>query len=316
MRILVIGAGAIGGYLGGRLLEAGRDVTFLVRPRRANELARTGLAIRSSFGDVDLPTPPVIPEDALAATFDLVLLACKAYDLEGAMASFTPAVGPDTAILPLLNGIRHLKALQERFGTAAVLGGQCMISTTLDPNGRIVHLGDAHILTFGELTGHCSTRVEMIAAELSGARFEVRSSAAILQDMWEKWVFIASSAGITCLMRAAIGDIVNAGAADLATGLFAECSAIAAKQGFPPRQEFAERTRTMLTTPASPFTSSMLRDIERGAPVEADHILGDLLRRAGPAADKPLLRLAYNHTKVYETRRARSGAPHCAGVAS
>lgn len=317
MRILVIGAGAIGGYFGGRLLEAGRDVTFLVRPRRAAELARTGLAIRSRVGDVDLPTPPVIPEDALAATFDLVLLACKAYDLEGAMTSFTPAVGPDTAILPLLNGIRHLKLLQERFGTAAVLGGQCLISTTLDPDGRIVHLGDAHILTFGELTGHCSTRVEMIAAELSGARFEVRSSDAILQEMWEKWVFIASSAGITCLMRAAIGDIVNAGAADLATGLFAECSAIAAKQGFPPRQEFAERTRTMLTTPASPLTSSMLRDIERGAPVEADHILGDLLRRAGPAVDKPLLRLAYSHTKVYETHRARTGAaPHYAGVAS
>ena len=308
MRILVVGAGAIGGYFGGRLLEAGRDVTFLVRPRRADELARTGLSIRSRLGDVDLPRPPVISEDALAETFDLVLLACKAYDLDGAMASFAPAVGGDTAILPLLNGIRHLDTLQARYGAAAVLGGQCLISTTLDPDGRIVHLGDAHTVTFGELSGSYSTRVEAIAAELSGARFEARSSNAILQEMWEKWVFIASSAGITCLMRAAIGDIVTADAADLAIGLFAECTAIAATEGFPPRPEFTERTRTMLTAPASPLTASMLRDLERGAPIEADHILGDLLRCAGPMADKSLLRVAYSHTKAYEARRARTGA--------
>jgi len=117
MRILVFGDGAIGGYFGGRLLEAARDATVLARPRRAAELARTGLSIRSRVGDVDLPTPPVIFEDALAETFDLVLLDCKAYDFKGAMASLAPAVGPDAAILPRLNGVRHLDALQARFGT-------------------------------------------------------------------------------------------------------------------------------------------------------------------------------------------------------
>jgi 2-dehydropantoate 2-reductase len=308
MRILVLGAGAIGGYFGGRLLAAGRDVEFLVRPRRAAELGRTGLSIRSSVGDVDLPAPPVVSEDALAARFDLVLLACKAYDLEGAMASFAPAVGADTAILPLLNGMRHLDALQARFGPEPVLGGQCLVSTTLDAEGRIVHLGDAHTLTFGELNGSRSARIEALAAELSDARFEARASNAILQEMWEKWVFIAAGAGITCLMRAAIGDIVAAGAADLATALFTECAAIAAREGFPPRPEFAARTRAMLTAPASPMTASMLRDIARDAPIEADHILGDLLRRAGPPADNSLLRLAYAHTKAYEARRARTAS--------
>jgi 2-dehydropantoate 2-reductase len=155
-------------------------------------------------------------EDKLAETFDLVLVACKAYDLDGAMASFAPAVGPNTAILPLLNGIRHLDMLQARFGAAHVLGGQCVISTTLDPEGRIVHLADAHTLTFGEPDGSASSRIKMIGSEFSGARFEARPSNAILQEMWEKWVFIAASAGITCLMRAAIGEIVAAGAADLA----------------------------------------------------------------------------------------------------
>ena len=246
MRTLVVGAGAIGGYFGGRLLETGRDVTFLVRPRRAAELARTGLAIRSRLGDADLPEPPLVSADKLAETFDLVLLACKAYDLDGATASFAPAVGPDTAILPLLNGIRHLDVLQARFGGTHVLGGQCVISTTLDPEGRIVHLGDAHTLTFGELDGSASARIETIGSEFSGARFEARPSNAILQEMWEKWVFIAASAGITSLMRATIGDFVAAGAADLAAMLFAECAAIAAKDGFAPRPAFVERTRTML----------------------------------------------------------------------
>jgi 2-dehydropantoate 2-reductase len=170
--------------------------------------------------------------------------------------------------------------------------------------GRIVHLGDAHTLTFGELDGSASARIEAIGNEFSAARFEARPSNAILQEMWEKWVFISASAGITCLMRAAVGDIVAAGAADLAAMLFAECAAIAAREGFAPRPEFAERTRAMLTAPNSPLTASMLRDIERGALVEADHILGDLLRRAA-STDGSLLRIAYTHAKAYEARRAR-----------
>jgi len=172
---------------------------------------------------------------------------------------------------------------------------------------RIVHLADAHMLTFGELDGSASARIETIGSEFSGARFEARPSNAILQEMWEKWVFIAASAGITCLMRATIGDIVAAGAADLAAMLFAECAATAAKDGFAPRPAFVERTRTMLTAPNSPLTASMLRDIERGALIEADHILGDLLRRAA-STDGSLLQIAYAHAKAYEARRARNRA--------
>ncbi|MGO8920017.1 MAG: 2-dehydropantoate 2-reductase [Stellaceae bacterium] len=309
MRILVVGAGAIGGYFGGRLLEAGRDVTFLVRPRRAAALAATGLSIRSKFGDVHIAAPPTVTEDALTGGVDLVLLSSKAYDLEGAMASVAPAVGPQTAILPLLNGLRHLEALAARFGATPVLGGQCLISTVLDPEGRILHLNDTHSLTFGELDGSRSARAEAIAAALSGARFETRLSETILQEMWEKWVFIATGAGITCLMRATLGDIVAAGAADLALALFDECAGIAATQGFPARPAFLERTRLAFSAPGSPLTASMLRDIERGAPVEAEHILGDLLRRAGaPTTERSLLRIALAHVKAYEARRAREHA--------
>jgi 2-dehydropantoate 2-reductase len=305
MRILVVGAGAIGGYFGGRLLQAGRDVTFLVRERRAAQLAKTGLVIRSKFGDAKLPSPPTVATDKLRGPFDLVLLSLKAYDLAAAADSFGPAVGPDTAILPLLNGMGHIDFLAKRFGRAAVLGGMCVISTTLDADGHVLHLNDTHLLSFGELDGAASDRTEKIAAALTGANFESRLSQAILQEMWEKWVLIASMAGINCLMRATVGDIVAAGAVNFSTAMLDECSAIAAANGHMPSDATRQRSQTMLTTAGSTFAASMLRDIERKAPIEADHIVGDLLQRGAGKADYPLLRIAYAHLKAYEARRKR-----------
>ena len=310
MRILVVGAGAVGGYFGGRLLEAGRDVTFLVRPRRAAELAKHGLRIRSPVGDFHHPSPPIVLQEDLKEPFDLILLSCKAYDLEGAIASFAKAVGPATAILPLLNGMRHIDRLTERFGPERVLGGQCAISATLGPDGEVVHFNDWHALSFGELDGSRSQRIETIASALLNAGFDARLSDEIQQEMWEKWVFIATAAGITCLMRSAVGDYVAAGAADLALGLLAECASIAALQGFPLREPALERGRTALTAVSSPLKASMLRDIEGGKPVEGDQILGDLLRRAAKPDEISLLRIATLHVKAYElARKGREVAP-------
>ncbi len=316
MRVLVVGAGAVGGYFGGRLLQAGRDVTFLVRPPRAAALAKHGLSIRSPRGDFRLPAPPTVTEGAIANPFDLVLLSCKAYDLDGAMASFARAVGPRTAILPLLNGMRHLDVIANRFGPDHALGGLCVISATLGADGGIVHLNDLHSLTFGELDGSRSPRIDAVASALTGAGFDARLSDAIRQDMWEKWIFIAALAGITCLMRATIGDIVAAGAADLSTGLLDECAAIAASEGFPPRKPFLEGVRATLQAPGSPLTASMLRDIEDGKPVEADAILGDLLRRASKADAHSLLRIACAHVKAYEARREHSAREKTASAST
>jgi 2-dehydropantoate 2-reductase len=306
MRTLVVGAGGIGGYFGGRLLEAGRDVTFLVRSRRAAELAKSGLVIRSRFGDATLSKPPTILAENLREMFDVVLLSCKAFDLEGAIASFAPAVGPETVILPLLNGMRHLDVLDERFGRDRVLGGQCVIAVSLSEQHEIVHLNETHDLSFGERDGTRSDRAKAIASVLSNAKFNARLSERIIPEMWEKWVFIATSAGITCLMRAAVGDIVAAGAAGYATTLLDECAAIASRQGFPPSVSSIQQTRAILTTSGSGLTASMLRDIERRAPIEADHIIGDLLGRGDEqAGTSPLLRIVYAHLKAYEARRAR-----------
>ncbi len=311
MRILVLGAGATGGYFGGRLLEAGRDVTFLVRPRRAAELARSGLRIRSRFGDVHVPQPPTVVAEGLRETFPVVLLSAKAYDLENAIESLAPAVGADTAIVPLLNGMHHLDVLDARFGRARVLGGQCVIAATLNEQHEVVHLNDQHAISFGERDGGLSDRVRTLAQEFEGARFGVRAATEILLEMWEKWVFLASLAGGTCLMRAAIGEIMDApGGADFLGGLLEECRSIAARCGYTPRENSLQRMRQVLTAAGSNFTASMLRDVERHGPIEADHVIGDLIERAGNlSCDR--LRLAYTHLKAYEARRrAAASASH------
>jgi 2-dehydropantoate 2-reductase len=315
MRILVVGAGAIGGYFGGRLVEAGRDVTFLVRPRRAAELAAGGLVVNSATGDFTRPAPPTILAPDLDCPFDLILLSCKAYSLGDAILSVSPAVGPNTAILPLLNGMRHLDILDQRFGEARVLGGQCVIAATLDAEHRVIHLNQSHELSFGERGGAMSDRVRAIADEMGGAAFEARASERILAEMWEKWVFLAAFAAGTCLMRAAVGDIAEApGGTAMMRQLLDECRTVAEAGGFAPRDAFIERTRGLLTAAGSPLTASMLRDIENRNPIEADHILGDLIgrgdRTGSLAREGSLLRLAYTHLKAYEARLDRTQSGH------
>ncbi len=304
MRTLVVGAGAVGGYFGGRLLEAGRDVTFLVRPRRAAQLAKTGLVIKSpAYGDFRQPSPKTVQADALREPYDLILLSCKAYDLEDAITSFAPAVGPKTAILPILNGIRHVEVLEQRFGAGAVMGGLAYIASNVDDEGRIVHLNSNHLICFGELDGTVSPRAKAIADEMTGARFDWKLRDAIVQEMWEKWVFIATGAGLTCLMRASVGDVEAAGGAPLAIHLAEECASIAASQGHRPSDTSMENTRKTFTTKGSTLTASMFRDIERGGRTECEHLLGDLYRRGTPDS-VPMLRSAYTHVAAYEIRRA------------
>jgi 2-dehydropantoate 2-reductase len=304
MRVLVVGAGAIGGYFGGRLAKAGRDVTFLVRSGRAAQLRERGLWIRSPRGDVEIQSPSLVTAEELREPFDLVLLSCKAYDLATAIQAFTPAVGPGTTILPLLNGMRHLDVLDAAFGAKAVLGGLCLISTALDANGTIQHRNETHTLTFGERHARRTARIEAISTVLDGANFDATLTESIVQDMWEKWAFIASLAGSTCLMRAPLGDILTTAVGELPASILSECAEIAKRAGFPLRAEVLPKLEHVLMQPGSTLSASMLHDIERGAHTEADQILGDLLqRREGLKA--PFLELAYAHVKAYETRRAR-----------
>ena len=305
MRVLVVGAGAIGGYFGGRLLQAGRDITFLVRPRRAQELASAGLVIKSPGGDVTLKQPPTVQADALKETFDVVLLSCKAFDLADAIKSFAPAVGPQTSIIPLLNGMRHLDVLDSAFGRARVLGGLCAIAVTLNEAREVVQLAPMQSLTYGERDGQLSERVRAIDGIFKSGNFGAVASEHILHDMWEKWVFLASLAASTSLMRTSLGNILAApGGKDFVLGILDECRAIATAEGYPPRAPFIDRTLGMLTTEGSPLNASMFRDIKAGLPVEADHVVGDLIGRADTAkVPVSRLRVAYTHLKAYENQR-------------
>jgi len=305
MRILVVGAGAIGGYFGGRMLQGGCDITFLVRPRRAAELASAGLVIKSPNGDVTLKNPPTVQADALKEKFDVVLLSCKAFDLDDAIKSFAPAVGDKTAIIPLLNGMKHLDALDGKFGRERVFGGLCAIAVTLNEKREVVQLQPMQSLGFGERDDTMSDRVRAIADDFAKGNCGTAASEHVIQDMWEKWVFLASLAASTSLMRASVGEILSApDGKDFLLGMLDESSAVATAEGHTPNGPFFQRTRGMLTTEGSPMTASMFRDIQAGLPVEADHVIGDLVARADAAKiPVPKLRIAYTHLKAYEVQR-------------
>ena len=304
-RFLVLGAGAVGGYFGGRLAEAKADVTFLVRPARAAALSEHGLAIESTFGDIKLPVR-VAMADTLSGVFDTVLLAAKAYDLEQAIAAIRPAVGPETAILPVLNGLVHLDRLDAAFGRERVLGGVAYIAATMTAEGTIRHLNRVHGITFGERSVAISCRVETIARAFAATPVGASASENIMTDMWEKFVMISSLAGMNCLMRGSVGDIL---AADDGEGLMlemlAECEVVATASGFPPRPEHREQCRAMLTERGSNFSASMRRDLEAGLRTEGDQVLGDMWRRArATGTEAPLLRTAVCHLQVHERRLA------------
>jgi 2-dehydropantoate 2-reductase len=303
MRILIVGAGSTGGYFGGRLAQAGRDVTFLVRPARAALLNANGLQIKSPHGDVAL-TPQLVTAGNIGETFDAVLVTVKAFSLEQALDDFAPAVGPETMILPVLNGMKHVGRLAARFGEKAVVGCVCKVATVLDDMGRIVQLAPFHELVYGELSGTPSVRTDELDAAMQGAGFVARLSHAIEREMWEKWVLLATLGGITCLVRGNVGEIEAApGGLDFVQRFLAEVVSVARTSLKAPSEDFMANARAKLTEKSSTLTSSMYRDLQKGSPIEADQIIGDLLARAQLAhVSTPLLATAYTHLSVYQSR--------------
>jgi 2-dehydropantoate 2-reductase len=309
MRILIVGAGATGGYFGGRLAQAGRDVTFLVRPGRAGQLRRDGLRIVSPHGDVSLQ-PRLLVTGEITAPFDIVILAVKAYALDQALEDLAPAIGPDSMIVPFMNGMRHIDRLIERFGEAPVLGGVCVVATTLDPDGRIVQLSEAQALAYGERNGVVSARLRALDGVMQGAGFNARLSDTIVREMWEKWVTLATAGGITALLRGNVGEIEAVpGGVSLVLRFLAETMSVAGASGIVLPESFAARARGLLTAKGSAFAPSMYRDLQVNAPVEVEQILGDLLDRARSfSLAAPLLEAAVAQLRVYQNRVVTAGA--------
>ncbi|MEU4672766.1 2-dehydropantoate 2-reductase [Amycolatopsis sp. NPDC023774] len=302
-RILVVGAGATGGFFGGRLAQAGRDVTFLVRPGRAAALMERGLRI-TGLGEETVLTPKLVRAGELTEPYDLVLFTVKAAGLEQAIEDVAPAVGPDTLVLPVLNGLRHIDALVARFGEKRVLGGVAIVMTTVDGAGDIRRLFDLQSLTYGARTGPAPAGLAEAHELLSGAGFDTALSPDITAAMWAKWVFIASIGAVTSLMRGTVGDVAGQpGGIAFAEAVVAECAAVAAAAGHPPAAAVLANARGTVTEVGSPRAPSLYRDLTAGLPVEGEQIFGDLVDRAHAlGVSVPLLELVRLNLRVYQSR--------------
>ncbi|HWD02583.1 MAG TPA: 2-dehydropantoate 2-reductase [Amycolatopsis sp.] len=302
-RILVVGAGATGGFFGGRLVQAGRDVTFLVRPQRAKVLAERGLRI-TGRGEQTVLTPQLVQADRLTEPYDLVLFTVKAAGLEQAVDDVAPAVGPRTLVLPVLNGMRHVDVLTARFGEERVLGGVALVATTVDGAGDIRRLVDMQSLTYGARTEPAPPELEGVHELLSDAGFPATLASDITARMWAKWVFIASIGAVTALMRGTVGDVAGQpGGIAFAESVVAECAAVAKAAGYPVAATALENARANVTEVGSPRTPSLYRDLTAGLPVEGEQIFGDLVDRAHAlGVSVPLLELVRLNLRVYQSR--------------
>lgn len=303
MRLLVVGAGSTGGYIGGRLAQEGQDVTFLVRRGRAERLRRDGLRIVSPLGDATVE-PQLVTADTLDETFDAVLLSVKGFQLDAALDDLGPAVGLDTMILPVLNGMRHMEILARRFSAGNLVGCALKIATMLDDEGRVVHLSPLQDLAYGELDGGTTRRIQALHELMRAGGFQPRLSHEIRREMWEKWILLATIGAVTCLMRGPIGEIEAAPSGPaFALAVLDEAVATVRAIGTGPSEAFLTATRDQLTAKGSPLTSSMYRDLLNGRQVEVENIIGDLVRAAaGAGIETPLLAAAYTHLSVFQNR--------------
>ncbi|ADU29673.1 ketopantoate reductase family protein [Evansella cellulosilytica] len=307
MKILIVGAGAVGGYFGGRLIEKGEDVTFLVREQRKQQLQEHGLVINSVHGDVKLH-PKMIVGNENDEPFDIVIIATKAYHLEDGLRTVEPFVREYTTIIPLLNGIEHMELLHTYFSPEQVLGGLCFIEATLNKEGAIIQKSNIHSLIFGEWSGKVTDRAKEIENAFSNTKASFQLSENIQQEMWHKYLFISTFSGITALMRSPIGPI-----RDTMEGrtyiqqLFEEIRITMVEHGAPIATSIVETYMRLIDQQHADMKSSMLRDIEKGAQIEADHLQGYLLLLAERVGvETPLLRLIYQHLKVYEKNYFRN----------
>lgn len=310
MKILVLGAGGIGGIVGGRLIQQDTDVTFLVRERRQQILAEHGLRIESPYGDAVLPVKTKLASD-VGTDYDLVLLACKAYDLDTAIEAIAPAMKGEACVLPILNGRAHMDRLNDEFGKGKVLGGTIKMQATLTSDGVVKQLSDWQTLTFGEQDGQNSDRIKAFKSLLDKTGIEAQLSTNIMHALWMKMVHLSTVAGMTCLMRANIGEIARTPEGSALLERFLRLNAkIATHAGYAPSDEFLANYLQLFSQKDALYEASMLRDLERGGQIESEQILGDMLHQCRAAGLNDALHLAaYTHAKAFEQRRDAKRLP-------
>ncbi|WP_114150593.1 ketopantoate reductase family protein [Bacillus spizizenii] len=303
MKCLVVGAGGVGGYIGGRLAEKGNDVTFLVRHNRAEQLKETGLVIHSEKGDVSFQ--PALISAGETGHFDVVIIASKAYSLGQVIDDVKSFVDRESVIIPFLNGYGHYEQLFTAFSKEQVLGGLCFIESALDNKGEIHHTSASHRFVFGEWNGERTERITALEEAFSGVKAEVIISRHIEKDIWKKYLFIAAQAGITTLFQRPLGPILETeGGRHTVQTLIAEIGAILRKEGFPADPDLEEESFRTMTSMSYHMKSSMLRDMENGQTTEGDHLHGFLLEKAKRLSlAAPILETVYANLQMYEAEK-------------
>jgi 2-dehydropantoate 2-reductase len=295
VKILVLGAGGVGGYFGGRLVESGSDITFLVRDHRRKQLIKSGLRLNSPHGDFSSSVKCKTLDDT-PDKYDLVILSCKSYHLTEACVSLRKWLNTPTCILPFLNGLSHIDVMIKTFGEDLVFGGAAHVATTLSKDGHIVQLNPIQVLTVGPLNG--SKHLDVLEAFVNECRkssFSIKCVDNVLQPMWEKWVFLATLAGSTVLFRNSVGAITETKMGNnLMQRMYDEGKSVAMANDINIPKKAQITALDILMKPGSDFTASMLRDLVMKLPTEHDHILGGLVELGKcHDIDMPLLSAAY-----------------------
>jgi 2-dehydropantoate 2-reductase len=306
MKLLCLGAGALGGYFGGWLTQNGADVTFLVRPQRKIALDHLGLKIESPIGALARPIK-TITQDQLSTTFDVVLLTAKAYDLDTSIAAIRPAMGPNSVVLPILNGVQHIDRLVAEFGANRVLGGLAKIQATLGPDGTVLHMNDWNEIIFGELDGRMSARVMTLAALFPKPQVRAQAVPDIRYQMWRKLAHLGTVAALTTLTRQSLGALQLTEHGPQLVDSTLQCVAdIAAAEGHAIPAPEMEQMRAMFKKAGPTYKASMLRDMEKGGLTEGAHILGFLARKASQhSLANPIFHIADANVGAYEATRGQ-----------
>ena len=279
MKIVVMGTGGVGGYFGARLAAAGHDVGFVARGQHLAAIKRNGLKVLSEKGDLTIHPARASDTPGDLGIADIVLFCVKAYDTESAAELIKPVVGPDTGVIPFLNGIGHMEILERVLGPSHVMGGVANISALIEKPGVIRHFASMQILRVGEMDDAATPRIEAFRAACAEAGIDAPVPSSIQRELWQKFVMICTLAGANCLTRLPLGNCRSHPATRaLMESLANETVAVAKALSIPLPEDQVERTMAVLDMLPPTMKASILAALERGEKLEASALNGSVAR--------------------------------------
>ncbi len=280
MRIAVMATGAVGGYFGARLAQAGHDVAFVARGQQLEALRAHGLRVESALGNVHLPDIKVTDQPAGIGPVDMVLFTVKLWDTVEAAEAIKPLLGPSTGVVSFQNGVVKDDILRQALGAGHIIGGVCYIAATIAEPGLIRHSGTLQKLVFGEYDGSLSPRVRQFRDACADSGIDAEISERIEQTIWEKFVFLVGVAGTTSLARTPIGPIRDhPRSRAFLHDVMQEVVQVGRAQRVQLPAGYADERLAFTNQLPATMTSSMQHDLERGNRLEVDWLSGDVVER-------------------------------------